>query len=186
MNITTVETIPVRIPLRSEFMPAGAQGEAAPVSNYVLVRVHTDAGIIGVGEVDSAPEVVKAVIDAPGSHAIASGLRHVLIGRDPLDTDVLWDAMYGDHRTRFCNTCSQDVHDLSELTRAEAILRKIFSNAPVAVKFALDAANKGLEMSQSEGLSLEASYFGLCAGTEDKKEGTTAFLEKRAPQFQGR
>jgi enoyl-CoA hydratase/carnithine racemase len=72
------------------------------------------------------------------------------------------------------------------ITRAEAILRKIFSNAPVAVKFALDAANKGLEMSQSEGLSLEASYFGLCAGTEDKKEGTTAFLEKRAPQFQGR
>jgi enoyl-CoA hydratase/carnithine racemase len=72
------------------------------------------------------------------------------------------------------------------IARAEAILRKIFSNAPVAVKFALDAANKGLEMSQSEGLSLEASYFGLCAGTEDKKEGTTAFLEKRAPQFQGR
>ena len=72
------------------------------------------------------------------------------------------------------------------ITRAEAILKKIFSNAPIAVKFALDAANKGLEMGQSEGLSLEASYFGLCAGTEDKKEGTTAFLEKRAPQFQGR
>jgi enoyl-CoA hydratase len=41
-------------------------------------------------------------------------------------------------------------------------------------------------MSQSEGLALEASYFGLCAGTEDKKEGTSAFLEKRAPQFLGR
>ena len=37
-----------------------------------------------------------------------------------------------------------------------------------------------------EGLLLEASYFGLCAATEDKKEGTTAFLEKRAPQFRGR
>jgi enoyl-CoA hydratase/carnithine racemase len=72
------------------------------------------------------------------------------------------------------------------ITRAEAILKQIFSNAPIAVKFALDAANKGLETSQSEGLSLEASYFGLCAATEDKKEGTTAFLEKRAPQFQGR
>jgi enoyl-CoA hydratase/carnithine racemase len=72
------------------------------------------------------------------------------------------------------------------ITRAEAILKQIAANAPIAVKFALEAANKGLETSQSEGLLLEASYFGLCAATEDKKEGTSAFLEKRAPQFHGR
>jgi enoyl-CoA hydratase/carnithine racemase len=72
------------------------------------------------------------------------------------------------------------------ISRAEAILKKIAANAPIAVKLALEAANKGLEMGQSEGLLLEASYFGLCAATEDKKEGTTAFLEKRAPQFLGR
>src|SRR5207302_9205711 len=72
------------------------------------------------------------------------------------------------------------------ITRAEAILNKIASNAPIAVKFALEAANKGLETSQAEGLLLEASYFGLCAATEDKKEGTSAFLETRAPQFHGR
>jgi len=72
------------------------------------------------------------------------------------------------------------------ITRAEAILKKIGANAPIAVKFALEAANKGMETSQGEGLLLEASYFGLCAATEDKKEGTTAFLEKRAPQFHGR
>src|SRR4051795_9809811 len=72
------------------------------------------------------------------------------------------------------------------ITRAEAILKKIASNAPIAVKFALEAANKGMDTSQGEGLLLEASYFGLCAATEDKKEGTTAFLEKRAPQFRGR
>jgi enoyl-CoA hydratase len=66
------------------------------------------------------------------------------------------------------------------------MLKKIASNAPIAVKFALEATNKGLETSQSEGSLLEASYFGLCAATEDKKEGTTAFLEKRAPQFHGR
>jgi enoyl-CoA hydratase/carnithine racemase len=70
--------------------------------------------------------------------------------------------------------------------RAEVILKKIASNAPIAVKFALEVTNKGLETSQSEGSLLEASYFGLCAATEDKKEGTTAFLEKRAPQFHGR
>ena len=72
------------------------------------------------------------------------------------------------------------------ITRAEAILKQIAANAPIAVKFALEATNKGMETSQSEGLLLEASHFGLCAATEDKKEGTTAFLEKRAPRFQGR
>ena len=72
------------------------------------------------------------------------------------------------------------------IKRAEAILNEIAANAPLAVKYALDATSKGMETSQSEGLALEASYFGLLAGTEDKKEGTSAFLEKRAPQFHGR
>ena len=72
------------------------------------------------------------------------------------------------------------------IERAEAILKQITANAPIAVKFSLEAANKGLETSQAEGFALEASYFGICAATEDKKEGTSAFLEKRAPQFHGR
>jgi len=72
------------------------------------------------------------------------------------------------------------------IARAEAILAEIGANAPVAVRYVLAAANKGMETSQSEGLALEAAYFGLSAGTEDKKEGTSAFLEKRAPQFRGR
>src|SRR5262245_41339854 len=72
------------------------------------------------------------------------------------------------------------------IARAEAILKEIAANAPIAVKYALDAVNRGMDTSQSEGFALEASYFGLCAGTEDKKEGTSAFLEKRAPQFHGR
>jgi enoyl-CoA hydratase/carnithine racemase len=72
------------------------------------------------------------------------------------------------------------------IARAEAILKKIAGNAPIAVKLSLEAVNRGLETSQGEGLALEASYFGLCAATDDKKEGTTAFLEKRAPQFHGR
>jgi enoyl-CoA hydratase/carnithine racemase len=72
------------------------------------------------------------------------------------------------------------------IPRAEALLREIFANAPIAVKYSIDAVNKGLDTSQAEGLALEASFFGLCAATEDKQEGTRAFLEKRAPQFQGR
>jgi enoyl-CoA hydratase len=72
------------------------------------------------------------------------------------------------------------------LARAEAILQQIFSNAPVAVKFALEAVNKGLETSQAEGLVMESSFFAICAATDDKKEGTSAFLERRAPKFAGR
>jgi enoyl-CoA hydratase/carnithine racemase len=72
------------------------------------------------------------------------------------------------------------------IARAEAVLKQIAANAPIAVKYSLDAANKGLDTSQSEGFALEASYFGICASTEDKQEGTSAFLEKRAPHFVGR
>jgi len=72
------------------------------------------------------------------------------------------------------------------ITRSEAILNQIFANAPVAVRYSLEAVNKGIETSQAEGMALEASLFGLCAGTDDKKEGTQAFLEKRKPQFQGK
>ena len=80
-----------------------------------------------------------------------------------------------------------DVVTVSDLIpRAEAILKEIAANAPLAVRYALDAVNKGLETSQSDGLALEASYFGLCVGTEDKKEGTSAFLQKRTAQFLGR
>jgi len=72
------------------------------------------------------------------------------------------------------------------LTRAEAMLKQIFANAPIAVKFSMEAVNRGLETNLADGLSLEASLFGLCAGTDDKAEGTSAFLAKRAPQFNGR
>lgn len=71
------------------------------------------------------------------------------------------------------------------LPRAEAIAHKIIANAPIAVRLSIEAVNKGLDMSLSEGLTLEASLFGLSFSTADKTEGTQAFLEKRAPQFKG-
>ena len=71
------------------------------------------------------------------------------------------------------------------MARAEAILQQIAANGPIAVRYALEATHKGMDTSQSEGLALEAAYFGLSAGTDDKKEGTSAFREKRAPQFRG-
>jgi len=72
------------------------------------------------------------------------------------------------------------------IARAEALLKQIDSNAPVGVKFSIEAVSKGLETSLDEGLLLEASLFAICGSTDDRKEGTTAFLEKRPPKFQGR
>ena len=72
------------------------------------------------------------------------------------------------------------------IPRAEAIAAKIIANAPLAVQYAIDAVNKGMEMTLAEGLFLEAALFGVCCATEDKKEGTAAFLEKRPAQFKGK
>jgi enoyl-CoA hydratase len=72
------------------------------------------------------------------------------------------------------------------IPRAEAIAAKIIANAPLAVQYAMEAVNKGMEMTLAEGLYLEAVLFAVACSSEDKKEGTTAFLEKRAAQFKGR
>jgi enoyl-CoA hydratase len=72
------------------------------------------------------------------------------------------------------------------ISRAEAIAQKILANAPLAVRHAMEAVNKGMEMTLAQGLALEAELFRACCGTEDKREGTVAFLEKRAAQFKGR
>jgi enoyl-CoA hydratase len=63
---------------------------------------------------------------------------------------------------------------------------ELAAQPPVAVKLAIDAVNKGLEMPFSEGCAYEATLFGLAASTEDMREGTKAFLEKRKPVFVGR
>src|ERR1700681_596515 len=72
------------------------------------------------------------------------------------------------------------------LPAAEAMAKKIIANAPVAVKYTMEAIERGIEMPQEEGLFLEASLFGLSCATEDMREGTKAFLEKRKADFQGK
>jgi enoyl-CoA hydratase len=72
------------------------------------------------------------------------------------------------------------------ISTAETIAKKIIANAPLAVKYAMEAVEHGVEMPQEEGLFLEAALFGLCCATDDMHEGTRAFLEKRPAKFQGR
>jgi enoyl-CoA hydratase/carnithine racemase len=72
------------------------------------------------------------------------------------------------------------------IPRAEAIAAKIIANGPLAVQYAMEAVNKGMEMTLAEGLFLEAALFGMCCATSDKAEGTTAFLEKRPAVFKAK
>jgi enoyl-CoA hydratase len=66
------------------------------------------------------------------------------------------------------------------------IAARIRANGPVAVRYAMEAVRRGLEMPLAEGQLLEATLFGLCAATSDMKEGMAAFLEKRPARFTGR
>lgn len=72
------------------------------------------------------------------------------------------------------------------LPAAESMAKKIIANAPVAVKYAMEAIERGMEVPQEEGLFLEATLFGLACATEDMREGTKAFLDKRPAKFSGR
>ncbi len=87
VEILDVEAIALRLP---DFDTSRTDSSR----DALIVRITTNAGVTGYGEVDSSPSVVKAVIETPSSHTIARGLRELLIGRDPLDVERLWHDMY--------------------------------------------------------------------------------------------
>jgi L-rhamnonate dehydratase len=87
VKITDVEAIVLRQPVLDDGIADGSQDD-------LVIKVHTDEGIVGIGEVDSAPEAVQALVRAPGSHAIANSLHDLLAGEDPTDIERLWEKMY--------------------------------------------------------------------------------------------
>lgn len=95
MRITDVEPIVLRL---GEVDATRADG----TQDAFLVRIHTDEGIVGVGEADTAPFVARAMVEMPSSHSLARGLREVLVGEDPLQVDLLWQRLFraSDHYGR--------------------------------------------------------------------------------------
>jgi L-alanine-DL-glutamate epimerase-like enolase superfamily enzyme len=86
MKITRVEPIHLRLPDVSERCDGSQE--------TLVVKVHTDAGLVGVGEADSSALVARAVIEAPLSHKICRGLAECVVGRDPFEIDRLVHRMY--------------------------------------------------------------------------------------------
>ena len=72
------------------------------------------------------------------------------------------------------------------LDEARTFARELAAKPPIALRYCLEAINGGLEVPLDQGLAFEATLFGLVAATDDMKEGTRAFLEKRKPSFTGR
>ncbi len=86
MRITDIETIVLRLP------EVQLIGDA--LQDLLIVRVHTDESVTGIGEVHTLPLAAKAIIEAPSAHISAQGLKDLLIGEDPRDISRLWDRMY--------------------------------------------------------------------------------------------
>lgn len=86
MKITEVEAIYIRQKQVKQQCDSG--------QDALIVRVKTDSGLTGLGEVDSAPVAVKGAIEGPYSHTITSGLRELVIGEDPFETEHIWHKMY--------------------------------------------------------------------------------------------
>ena len=128
------------------------------------------------------PEVKLGII--PG----AGGTQRLprLVGKGRALQLILSGDMIGAEEAYRIGLVNEVVPVADLISRAEAILKQINANAPLAIKFALEAVNKGAETTQAEGMVIESSFFAICSATDDKKEGTAAFLEKRAPKFLGR
>jgi L-alanine-DL-glutamate epimerase-like enolase superfamily enzyme len=108
MKITSVEGIVLRLPVR--------QAAADGTQDDLLIRIETDEGITGYGEVDSSPEVGKAVIDAEMSHGTCYGLREILIGKDPFDIEQIWQLMY--RHTNYYGRLGVVMHTMSGVDMA--------------------------------------------------------------------
>jgi len=128
------------------------------------------------------PEVALGIIPGYGgtqrlARLVGAGraLELVLSG-DPIDAREA-------HRIGLVNRV---VPAAELLPSAESLARTILTRGPVALRYALQAVREGLQMPLDEGLSMEAALFGLCCATEDMREGTRAFVEKRKPVFKGR
>jgi enoyl-CoA hydratase/carnithine racemase len=153
-----------------------ALGGGCETAMACTIRLATEDASFG------QPEVKLGVIPGYG------GTQRLprLVGRGRALQLILSGAMIGAQEAYRIGLVNEIVPRSELITRAEAILAQITANAPLAIKFSLEAVNKGLETSQTEGLLLESSLFAICAASEDKKEGTAAFVERRAPQFKGR
>jgi enoyl-CoA hydratase len=153
-----------------------ALGGGCEVAMACTMRLASDNAKFG------QPEVKLGIIPGYG------GTQRLprLVGKGLALQILLSGEMISAHEAHRIGLVNEIVPQEELISRAEAIAAKIIANGPLACRYVIEAVNKGMEMTLQEGLFLEASLFGLSCATEDKNEGTKAFLEKRAAQFKGK
>jgi L-rhamnonate dehydratase len=87
MKITKIECFVLLVPSYRADACSSAQDD-------LVVKIHTDEGLVGIGETDTNPWVARAMIEAPGTHIMGLGLSEMLVGQDPTDVEGLWEKMY--------------------------------------------------------------------------------------------
>src|SRR5689334_24589601 len=153
-----------------------ALGGGCEIAMACTMRLATENAKLG------QPEVKLGIIPGYGG----SQRLPRLVGKGLAMQMVLAGEMITAQEAHRIGLVNEVLPEAELIPRAEAIAAKIIANAPLAVQYAMEAVNKGMEMTLAEGLFLEATLFAVSCATEDKKEGTTAFLEKRQAQFKGK
>ena len=153
-----------------------ALGGGCEIAMACTMRLASDNAKVG------QPEVKLGIIPGYG------GTQRLprLVGKGIAMQLLLTGEMISAQEAHRIGLVNEVVPSAQLISRAEAIAQAIIKNAPLAVQYCLEAVNHGGEMTQQEGLYLEASLFAVSCATEDKKEGTSAFLEKRNANFAGK
>jgi L-alanine-DL-glutamate epimerase-like enolase superfamily enzyme len=110
MKITKVDAIELRLP------EPEIEYKATAAQDALIIKIHTDAGIVGIGEVDSSPRMAKAVVEAPMSNTVATGLGRLLIGMNPLDIEVINEKLY--RESFYCGRRAVVIHTIGGIDMA--------------------------------------------------------------------
>lgn len=121
MKITDVEVICLRVPSLDKRCVWG--------EDAVIVKIHTDEGIVGIGETDSSPLAVKSIIETPNSNLACFGLKELLIGENPLEIEKLWNKMY--EGSNYMGRRGAGIHAISAIDIALWDIAGKYHNVPV-------------------------------------------------------
>ncbi len=153
-----------------------ALGGGCELALACTLRIAADTATIG------QPEIKLGIIPGyAGSQRLAR-----LVGKGRALEMILTGAPITASQAHAIGLVNRVVPSAELMNTARALAMELAAQAPVAIKYAIDAINKGLDMPFREACAYEATLFGLVAATEDMREGTRAFLEKRKPAFVGR
>jgi enoyl-CoA hydratase len=153
-----------------------ALGGGCELAMACTLRVASDAAKIG------QPEINLGLIPAyAGTQRLAR-----LVGKGKAMEMILTGAPISAAEAERIGLVNRVVPPGELMTTARGLARTLAAQAPVAMRYIINAVNHGLEMPFAEGAVFEATLFGLVSSTDDMREGTRAFLEKRKAEFKGR